>query len=343
MAQRQSTRAPVPDQRPARLQQSAVTPDVGDGGAEGEANKGNITTSNPPVLQEQQPEVSLNLSIIPTSLVDLQPERIILHIHRRGQHSRLIIRRIKRQAQHNLILALLQDLGIELKLVRDVVTAHRRANRARAALVIKGNSPVIDIAIAHILFWAWIVTLSTEYTPVYVVEILTNIALANLEVDSVREVFDKIPVTPVDAVLFRLQRLGRIRLETVTVFTRGLVGCADSPELLASRLFPPADVLLLSLASLDLDLILCVLPKNVIGIHSETVSSRLYSGNCSSAALVEISPVLVGLCIENVVLKVNAALCENGDGVLGSLGKIDLNLKRSSGLAWYIIGNMLRD
>jgi hypothetical protein len=61
------------------------------------------------------------------------------------------------------------------------------------------------------------------------------------------------------------------------------------------------------------------------------------------AALVEISPVLVGLCIEDVILEVNTALCENGDGILGSLWKVDLNLKRSSGLAWYIIGNMLRD
>jgi hypothetical protein len=85
------------------------------------------------------------------------------------------------------------------------------------------------------------------------------------------------------------------------------------------------------------------LPKNIIGIHSETVSSRLYSGNGSSAALVKISPVLVGFCIEDVILKVDAALCENGDGVLGSLWKIDFYLERSSGLAWYIVRNMLRD
>jgi hypothetical protein len=42
-------------------------------------------------------------------------------------------------------------------------------------------------------------------------------------------------------------------------------------------------------------------------------------------------------------LEVDAALCENGDGVLGSLWKIDIYLERSSGLAWYIVRNMLRD
>lgn len=101
-------------------------------------------------------------------------------------------------------------------------------------LQIESNSPVVDIAIADILFRARVVTPSTKDTPVDVVEILANIALTNLEIDTIREILDEVPVGPVDAVLFRLQRLGCIKFETVTVFTRGLVRSTNSPYFLTS-------------------------------------------------------------------------------------------------------------
>jgi len=101
-------------------------------------------------------------------------------------------------------------------------------------LQIESNSPVVDIAIADVLLRTRVVTPSTKDTPVDVVEILTNIALTNLEVDTIREVLDKVPVGPVDTVLFRLQRLGCIGFETMTVFTRSLVRSANSPNFLTS-------------------------------------------------------------------------------------------------------------
>lgn len=133
-------------------------------------------------------------------------------------------------------------------------------------LQIKRNGPVVDIAVADVLLWTRVVTLSTKDAPVNVVEILANIALADLEVDTVGEIFDKVPVCPVDAVLFRLQRLGRVGLETVTIFTRGLVRSTNSPDFFASRFFPPMNVLLLSLTSLDFDFVLGILPKDVVSV-----------------------------------------------------------------------------
>ena len=101
-------------------------------------------------------------------------------------------------------------------------------------LQIESNSPVVDIAIADVLFWARVVTPSAKDTPMNVVEIFANIALTNLEIDTIREILDEVPVGPVDTVLFRLQRLGCIEFETMTVFTGGLVRSANSPNFLTS-------------------------------------------------------------------------------------------------------------
>ena len=74
-----------------------------------------------------------------TTLIDLQPERIVLHIYRIRQYSRLIVGSVKRQAQNNLILTLLQQFGIKLKFVSNVVAAHGGAHSTRAALVVSSN------------------------------------------------------------------------------------------------------------------------------------------------------------------------------------------------------------
>lgn len=78
--------------------------------------------------------------ICSTTLLNLQSQSIVLHIHRIRKHSRLVIGRVIRQAQNDLILTLLQQLGIELELVAKVVTAHRRAHSTRAALVVSLTS-----------------------------------------------------------------------------------------------------------------------------------------------------------------------------------------------------------
>lgn len=58
-------------------------------------------------------------------LHDLQPQRIILHIHTAWQYSAFIIRTIGWQTQHKGILALFQNCGIESELVRNVVADDR--------------------------------------------------------------------------------------------------------------------------------------------------------------------------------------------------------------------------
>lgn len=336
-----------------------------------------------------------------TTLVNLKSQCIVLHINRRGQHSRLIIGSVVRQAQHNLVLSLAQETSVKGKLVRNVVAAHRRAHGTRATVVIRDNprlkilavdvdrvlevrvrlrrvvhirisggslgsselnrkgrlllalelsllevksdGPVVDISVTDIGLGAHVVGPSTKNAPVHIVKILGHIALTDLKVNTIREVLGEVVLTPVDAVLLRLQRLGRVWLETVAVLTRGLVGGSNAPELLARRLLLPSDLCLFSLASLDLDLILGELSKDAIGVDGQTVCASLNHGNGSSAIAVEIRPVLVGVDVKNVVLEVDAALGENGDGVLGSLGKIDSNLKGTTVLGGDVVGNMLGD
>lgn len=63
-------------------------------------------------------------------LHNLQSQRIILHINTSRQNRTLIIRRIRWQAKHDLILALDEILRVEGELVRDVVAADRGADCA---------------------------------------------------------------------------------------------------------------------------------------------------------------------------------------------------------------------
>ena len=83
--------------------------------------------------------------------------------------------------------------------------------------------------------------------------------------------------------------------------------------------------------------------KDTIGINSKTVCSSLDSRNRGTTTLVKISPVLVSLGIEDVILEINTALCENGNGILGSLGKIDLDLKLSTALGRNVVRDVLGD
>jgi hypothetical protein len=129
----------------------------------------------------------------------------------------------------------------------------------------------------------------------------------------------------------------------VTVFTRSLVRSTNSPNFLAGRLFSPADVLLLSLTRIDLDFILCILSKDVVSVNSETVCPRLDSRNRRSTTLVKVSPILIGLGIEDVILEIDTALCENSNGILGSLGKINLDFKLATAFGWDIVGDVLGD
>lgn len=83
--------------------------------------------------------------------------------------------------------------------------------------------------------------------------------------------------------------------------------------------------------------------KDVVGIDSKTVCSSLDSRDRGTTTLVKISPVLVGLGVEDVILEINTALCENGNGILGSLGKINLDLKLSTALGRNIVRDVLGD
>lgn len=210
-------------------------------------------------------------------------------------------------------------------------------------LEVKSDSPVVDIAVTDVGLGAHVVCPSAKHAPVHIVEVLAHIALADLEVNTIRIVLGEVIRRPVDAVLLRLQRLGSVWLKAVTVLARGLVGGSNAPELLAGRLFLPGDLCLFRLASLDLDLVLGELSKDAIGVDGQTVRTSLDHGNGRSAAVVEIGPVLVCVDIEHIVLEVDTALGKNSDGVLGSLGQINPDLKGAAVLGRNIVGDMLGD
>lgn len=68
-------------------------------------------------------------------LLDLQPQAVILDISTSRQHCTLVVGRIERQAQDHLVLSFLQQIGIELILVRQSIADNCRSSGTRTALV----------------------------------------------------------------------------------------------------------------------------------------------------------------------------------------------------------------
>jgi hypothetical protein len=61
---------------------------------------------------------------------NLQPQSIILHIHTPRQNRTLVIGRVGGQTEHDLVLALDEELRVEFEFVRDVVAADCGADSA---------------------------------------------------------------------------------------------------------------------------------------------------------------------------------------------------------------------
>ena len=70
-------------------------------------------------------------------LLNFQPQRIILHIHASGQNRALVIRRVDRQAEHDLVPARdEEELWVEGEFVCDVVAAYSGSYGAGTAVVV---------------------------------------------------------------------------------------------------------------------------------------------------------------------------------------------------------------
>lgn len=125
------------------------------------------------------------------------------------------------------------------------------------------------------------------------------------------------------------------------IFTSRLIWSADSPKLSPSRLLNPLGLGGGGLASGDLDVVLRIPTPDSISIHSKTIRIGLDARNSDFACLrVNVSPVLVGLGVFNVVLEVNSVCCKNSKRFLCSLWKAYLALPGTTACCWDVIGNI---
>jgi hypothetical protein len=91
------------------------------------------------------------------------------------------------------------------------------------------------------------------------------------------------------------------------------------------------------------DVVLDILAKNAVSVDCETVRVRLDHGNRSATLRVHISPVLVSLRVQDVVLEIDAILGKNGNDALSTVGKVDLELEACAlgrgDVVWDVLGD----
>lgn len=209
---------------------------------------------------------------------------------------------------------------------------------------VKLDGPVVHILIVRLSSYG--VSVPAKHTPVNVVQVLGGIALAHLVHDAVGKVGREVVCSPVVAVLLGLQRLVQVKLVSVSVLSRRLVGGADTPYFLAGALLVPVHARVLRLAGLDHDVVLGVLSEDAVSVDGQSVGALLDAGDLDVAgAWVDVGPVLVGFGVTFVVLEVDAVLGQDSEWLGGALGELDVSLPRSALGGWdvvrHVFGNVV--
>lgn len=119
-----------------------------------------------------------------------------------------------------------------------------------------------------------------------------------------------------------------------------LIRSTKSPDLRSGGLFSPASVRSsVFTISNDLYIVFDVVAKNSVTIDCHAVCSGYDHGDLDiTSCRIDLSPVLVHLGVENVILIVDTVLCEDSNGSLDTLREIDMCAPRCSAFR----GNVVR-
>jgi hypothetical protein len=183
---------------------------------------------------------------------------------------------------------------------------------------VKGDGPVVDIGVVRIRPDR--VALAAKDTPVHVVEVGSNVALAHVEVDTVGKFPGEIVDRPVQPVLVGGVGARRVPRLAVTKLAAAAVWRANAPELRAGRLWDPGCGCFCGGPCLHDHTILCVLPEDAVAVDTQAVCPSLDPGQGDGASGADIAPVLVRFCVEIIILEVEPVTGDDGDGV-GDTGR----------------------
>lgn len=177
----------------------------------------------------------------------------------------------------------------------------------------------------------------------HVVEVGGNVALAHVKVDAVGKILGEIVDRPVQAVLVRCVGACRVPRTAVPELAAAAIGRADTPQLRAGGFGDPGCGCSCGPARLHDDAVLCILTEDSVAIDGQAVRSGFDAGQCNGTVRADITPVLVRLRVEVVVLEVEAIAGKDGDGVGDTGRECNLTLPgttaRSLDVAWDVLSN----
>lgn len=84
---------------------------------------------------------------------------------------------------------------------------------------IKGNGPIVNIPVALYLLGPYSVGITTKDAPVDIIEVGGFIRRSHMEVDTIWEIIQVVICCPVDAILWWVERMVRVRMVTMEPFT----------------------------------------------------------------------------------------------------------------------------
>lgn len=156
---------------------------------------------------------------------------------------------------------------------------------------IEGHSPVVDIGIIRIRPNR--VALAAKDAPVHVVKVSSDVTLADVKVDAVREVLREIMHRPVQTVLVRRVAARRVSGLAVAELAAAPVWRANAPELCTGGLGDPGRRCCCGGSCFHDYAVLRVLPENAVAVDCQAVGSSLDAGYSNGAVGADIAPVLV--------------------------------------------------
>lgn len=186
---------------------------------------------------------------------------------------------------------------------------------------IECDVPAVDVCVVRL--GADAVPLPTKHAPLYVVEVPCDIALADVEVDAVREVPGEVVDGPIQTVLLRLVGARGVALVAVPKVAAATIRRPDAPELGPSRLGSPSRSRCRCGSRADDDVILDVLTEDSASIYREAVGPGGDAGDGDLAAAADLAPVLAGCVVKVVVLKVPSVARKYRNGLRDTCWKSD--------------------
>lgn len=164
---------------------------------------------------------------------------------------------------------------------------------------------------------------------------------------TIREVRGEVVIAPVDAILLRLESVLRVTRIAMKILAARAIRRAETPDLCAGGLFAPAsvghvhDLHRVLCISHNFNVVLDVVPEDVVSVDGETVGSGLNHRDGGVALGIDVGPVLVGFGVEDVVLEIDSVLGEYSEDALSALREIDMKFPGCTTGGGDVVGDVL--